>query len=305
DLEANMLPEGEWAVTAIQRECNWLQALEGDIDTSHAGLLHFGSLTPESQPAGTFSEYLLRDRAPQYAVLDTDAGTTYGAYREAQPGFRYWRIAHFLLPFYGMPPQGLLGAKIVTFARVPMDDTHTLTFNMMPKVRQGASANPASRELRNGGGTLPNSTGWHGRFRLTANATNDYELDRDLQRANRGADGFTGVRGVGLQDQAITESQGPIADRSQEHLGSSDAMVIRVRRRLLEAVHAFVDDGLIPPGVDDPTIYHVRAGGVYLPADADWVAATRDLRRAFVTHPGLDLSVTGPLAAGEFNGRTD
>ena len=305
DLEANMLPQGQWTVTAIQRECNWLQALEGDIDTSHAGLLHFGSLAPESQPRGTFSEFLLRERAPRYAVLDTDGGTTYGAYREAQPGYRYWRIAHFLLPFYGMPPQGLLGAKIVTFARVPMDDTHTLTFNMMPRLRPGAAANPASHRLRNGGDLLPNSTDWYGRFRLAANSGNDYQLDRPLQRANHGPDGFSGIRGVGLQDQAVTESQGAIAERTQEHLGSSDAMVIRVRRRLLEAVNAFAEHGVTPPGVDNPDVYRVRAGGVFLPEGADWIEATRELRQAFVSHDGLDLAVTGPIAAGEFNGRTD
>src|ERR671937_275405 len=43
DLEANMLPDGAWQVGAIQRECNWLQALEGDIDTSHLGFLHLGA----------------------------------------------------------------------------------------------------------------------------------------------------------------------------------------------------------------------------------------------------------------------
>jgi hypothetical protein len=46
-------------------------------------------------------------------------------------------------------------------------------------------------------------------------------------------DDFTGIPGIHTQDQAITESMGTIYDRTQEHLGSSDAMVIRVRRRLM------------------------------------------------------------------------
>ena len=46
-------------------------------------------------------------------------------------------------------------------------------------------------------------------------------------------------------------------------------------------------------------------GGVFLPTGSDWVAATAALRQAFVSHPELDASVTGPIAAGEFNGRTE
>src|SRR2546430_952310 len=58
-LEGNMLPDGKWSATAVQRECNYLQALEGDIDTSHFSFLHAGSLKAASQPEGTFSYYML------------------------------------------------------------------------------------------------------------------------------------------------------------------------------------------------------------------------------------------------------
>src|SRR5947209_8710866 len=57
-LEGNMLPEGEWQVTAIQRECNWFQGLEGDIDTSHFSFLHAGSMDVTTQKPGTFSYYM-------------------------------------------------------------------------------------------------------------------------------------------------------------------------------------------------------------------------------------------------------
>jgi phthalate 4,5-dioxygenase oxygenase subunit len=78
-LEGDMLPEGEWQVTAIQRECNWFQGLEGDIDTSHFSFLHAGSMDVSRQQPGTFSYYMLADRAPRYSVVDTDFGTMYGA----------------------------------------------------------------------------------------------------------------------------------------------------------------------------------------------------------------------------------
>ena len=88
---------------------------------------------------------------------------------------------------------------------------------------------------------------------------------------------------------------GGIYDRTKEHLGSTDAMVIRVRRRMIAAVQAHMRSGAVPPGVDDPEVYRVRSGGLFLPEGADWVEATRELRRAFVEHPELDPTLNGPL----------
>jgi phenylpropionate dioxygenase-like ring-hydroxylating dioxygenase large terminal subunit len=289
-LEGNMLPDGEWLVTAIQRECNWFQGLEGDIDTSHFSFLHAGSMDVSTQQRGTFSFYMLADRAPRYSVVDTDFGTMYGAYRDTNDGRRYWRVANFLFPFWTMPPQGMLGHKITARGWVPMDDTHTMFYMSGPKIRREGPARggPWNR-------TLPNTSDWLGRSRLAANATNDYMIDREKQRRNSGMDDFTGIQGIHLQDQAITESEGGLYDRSSEHLASSDMMIIRVRRRLLMAAHALAEQGLTPPGVDEPEVFGARAGGVFLPQDAEWLEATEDLRRGFVKHPELDPSVTGPL----------
>jgi phenylpropionate dioxygenase-like ring-hydroxylating dioxygenase large terminal subunit len=292
-LEGNMLPDGEWSAIAVQRECNYLQALEGDIDTSHFSFLHAGSLKAESQPEGTFSYYMLSDRAPRYSLLDTEYGTMYGAYRDTDDGRRYWRIAQFLFPFYTMPPQGVLGHKITVRAWVPMDDEHTMFFMMGPRLRRIATAPPGTPSPL--GRFLPTTPDWYGRFRLSANNTNDYQIDRAKQHRNTEPEDFTGITGIHLQDQAITESMGDIYDRTKEHLGSSDTMVIRVRRRLLAAAQALADAGEAPPAVDTPEAYGARAGGVFLPRDADWLTETEDLRRGFVRHPELDLSVTGPL----------
>ncbi|HUZ76311.1 MAG TPA: Rieske 2Fe-2S domain-containing protein [Chloroflexota bacterium] len=293
DLEANMLPEGEWSVNATQRECNWLQALEGDIDTSHFGFLHMGAQKPEAQQEGTFSHYALADRAPKYEVVDTDGGVMYGAYRDGRPGEDYWRVAQFILPFYTMPPQGVLGRKVIARCWVPMDDQHIFFVTMSP--RRGMPRPPGGQGQGFGSRLLPNSTDWFGRFRLQANAANDYEIDREVQRRNEGTNGYTGINGIGLQDQAVTESMGPVYDRSHEHLGTSDSMIIRVRRRLLDAARALGDGGAIPPGVDTPAVYQVRAGGTFLPKGVDWVQATQNLRAAFVEHPDLDPAVSGPL----------
>ena len=114
DLEPNMLPDEQVVVTAIQRDCNWLQGLEGDIDTSHLGFLHLGAIDPENTRPGTFQHYTVKDRAPRYSVVDTEYGAMYGAYRPADAGRLYWRIAQFLFPFYAMIPDrgaGTPGAR--------------------------------------------------------------------------------------------------------------------------------------------------------------------------------------------------
>jgi hypothetical protein len=127
---------------------------------------------------------------------------------------------------------------------------------------------------------LPDESHWLGKFRLVQNRSNDYAINREAQRT----DSYTGIPGIHQQDQAITESMGTIYERTQEHLGTTDAMVIRTRRRLINAAKAHVKDSTLPPGVDDPKVYRYRSGGLILSRSADWLEATKDLRKAFVGH---------------------
>ncbi|HEY7065807.1 MAG TPA: Rieske 2Fe-2S domain-containing protein [Chloroflexota bacterium] len=293
DIEPNMLADDDYTVELTYRECNWLQALEGDVDTSHLQILHLGSKKPEDARPGTMEYYALLDRAPRYEVIDTPIGTMYGAYRPAGDDAYYWRIAQYIFPFYTMIPTGLLGVQVLCRAWVPLDDEHTMFYQMA----SGSTArtlsgrrDPTMTLNLTGRGYLPNTTDWYGRFRMAQNKENDYLIDRDKQRRKIS---FTGIEGIPVQDQAVTESMGPIFDRGSEHLASTDIMIIRTRHRLLEAVKAFRDHGVLPPGAEDPTAYRVRSGGVILPKDADWVAATKQLREAFVEHPEIDLSVLG------------
>src|SRR5690606_13716599 len=119
-----LLDEGEARIMFVQRECNYLQALEGDIDTSHIGFLHFGAVDPAAVSPTDMSRFNITDVRPLYEVTDTDWGTMYGAHRPADPGHVYWRIAHFLFPFWTYPPDGEFESHIVVRAWVPMDDTH-------------------------------------------------------------------------------------------------------------------------------------------------------------------------------------
>jgi LigXa C-terminal domain like len=137
---------------------------------------------------------------------------------------------------------------------------------------------------------LPDAPGFYGRHRYVLNAGNHYQIDRERQRTNQSYTGIPGPRPGDLpfaEDQVATESVGSVIDRSAEHLGSSDVMVIRVRKRLLEAAQALADKGVVPPGVDEPGAYRVRSGGVILPEELDWLEGIKDLLPAFVTHPEL------------------
>ncbi|MGH2586966.1 MAG: Rieske 2Fe-2S domain-containing protein [Dehalococcoidia bacterium] len=309
DIYTNIGPASESpAVSRILRECNWMQGLEGDIDTSHTGFLH-RALGRKAEP-GTWEYYLDRDRAPKYKAADTEYGTIYGAYRPAEEDTDYWRIGQFLLPFYTMPGTGVLGGpagRRGQRAWVPLDDENTMFWSFglrMPggppprtNGAAGAGASPgngASGPLAAfggfaAGGFLPDTSDWLGRAKLAANAANDYMIDREAQRTKT----FTGIGGIHLQDQAITESMGGVQDRSKEHLGTSDMMVIRTRLRLINAAKALRDRGTTPPGVDQPEVYRVRSGGVVLPRDADWLEATRELRRLDV-----DERIEPPLQIG-------
>jgi nitrite reductase/ring-hydroxylating ferredoxin subunit len=287
-LEPTMLPDSSLQV--YQRECNWVQALEGDIDTCHTVFLHLGSVSAEDVVPGTWARYALSDRAPRYEVAEMDFGVMYGAYRPAEADTEYWRIANFLFPFYAMVPTGVLGLEVRVRAWVPMDDEHTLAITIG---RGPQGTRTAGRQVVGPPETLPNTTDWYGRFRCVANACNDYLIDRTAQRTTS----YTGIGAIFLQDQAVTESMGPIYDRTNERLGTSDTMVIRTRKRLLDAARALRDTGKVPPGVDDPGVYAVRSGGAVLPRGADWIEATRQLRKAWVEHPGLTRAVLGGLPA--------
>jgi phenylpropionate dioxygenase-like ring-hydroxylating dioxygenase large terminal subunit len=287
DIPPNMV-EGS-ALFAFQIEGNWLQILEGDLDTTHASFLHYGALEAQDQPKDTFSEWQLRNRNAYFEVIDTEAGAAYGARRPAGPGEEYWRVAQWCFPFYAFPPSGVLGIKQNGMCRVPMDDTHTMYFRMYVDIRNGAGADPSRPTM------LPNTTDWYGRFRTEQSLDNDFLIDRDVQRRKEGKAGYTGIPVVQMQDSAVQTSGGLIIDRSRERLGSTDAMVIRIRRRMLAALKAYENDGVVPPGVDNPEAYQVRSGGVKLPEGSDWVESTRDLRHAFTAVEGLDPALNGPL----------
>ncbi|MGI9478059.1 MAG: Rieske 2Fe-2S domain-containing protein [Hyphomicrobiaceae bacterium] len=286
------VPEDEINLTFILRECNYLQALEGEIDTSHFGFLHAGHVDPDNVDDDAPLRQTITDRAPEYHVSDAPWGTQYAGYRASGADQTYWRFANFLFPFWTQAPNGEFGSHMHARAWVPLDDTHTMFIFIWWKKAVAANSQPQPT-YKDGtpiGGTgrldqlLPNSTDWLGRFRMSANAGNDWHIDRESQRDNTN---YTGIEGVHLQDQAITESMGGIVDHDLEHLAPSDLMITRTRRRMLIALRALRDKGELPPGAEDPSIYRGARSGYMLTDGLDHKAWQNvyDTEFAAAAHP--------------------
>jgi phenylpropionate dioxygenase-like ring-hydroxylating dioxygenase large terminal subunit len=293
------LPELGWAlVPAKQRQslryaraCNWLQALEGDIDSSHVNYLHRrldqqDSLSTAPRVFVSTDEdrkhfqFFRGNGTPTLQVLDTEVGVTYGAKRPGDGAHDFWRITQFLLPFYtSIPGTAAMGSAKIW---VPLDDEHTmiwepswsLTGTELPdEDRAGRSGRVPKR------GFSPHTSHPLSRWNFAENGTNDYGIDRQRQKTVN----YTGLdESNPLQDGAIQETMGPILDRTVEHLGSADAMIIRVRRRLLEVVRAHRDDAETPPGVDQPDLYRRRGVQLTLAQGANWLESTEDMVRQVV-----------------------
>jgi phenylpropionate dioxygenase-like ring-hydroxylating dioxygenase large terminal subunit len=276
------MPELGWAMVGptrrgalrYQRQCNWLQAMEGDFDSSHLAFLHLcfdpelqGTAADKAAGIEYYRNLARMDRQPRLDVRDTDVGVMYAARRDADEGKFYWRVTQFLLPFFTSVPG--FGGKNRDKVWVPLDDEHTMVWEPY-----WSSTRELSEEEQKGwkgrvgaSGFLPDTSDWLGRFRLAANAGNDYLQDRDRQRRIN----FSGMEDVPpLQDAAVQESMGPICDRTREHLGASDAAIVRMRRRLLDAAKGLAND-VVPPGVEQPGVYRKHGDQLLLAESDSWV----------------------------------
>jgi phenylpropionate dioxygenase-like ring-hydroxylating dioxygenase large terminal subunit len=290
DIEANLLNTEPEKIKVISRPNNWMQGIEGELDTIHFVFLHMGSETLEEQSPGTFNAYQFAQRAGKFVVRDSDFGCSYGVYRPAEPDTYYWRIGHVFFPFFAEQAAGDLGPIAKMNAYVPTDDEHTLQWEIhvrtdgaayrdynMP-INRGAMPEPKKLPVFTHGEYAPQTTDWHGRFNLTQNMDNDYMIDRQDQAANVS---YTGIPGIRQQDMAMTETMGPIYTRNREHLGTTDSMIIRTRRRWIAAAKALRDHGTVPPGVDNPEFYRQRSGECILPRSVDWWEGSRTLRETW------------------------
>lgn len=262
-IEATLIPDCE--IWCLQRACNWLQALEGDIDTSHVGFLHVGSLKPVDLDPDHPMRPTVLNRAPEYEVRAADWGTMYGAFRPNGDGQTSWRVAHFMFPFWTQTPNTRFHSRALARAWVPMDDDHVMLFDITGGTDDG---NPAYHSRLTTGEPLfekfvyaPNTTDWHGRWRCRDNQLNDWGLDRESQRNHIQ---YTGIANITIQDQAVTESMGPVTYHEWEHLAPTDQMIALTRRRLLQSARSLREKGTPPPGSVDAAIYFGARAGSFL-----------------------------------------
>ncbi len=251
------------------QESNWLQALEGGIDSSHVAWLHSGGL--ESDPlfrGAKGNEYSLNDLRPFFEVAEADGGLFVGARRNAEDGKYYWRITPWVMPSFTMvPPRG--DHPVHGHFWVPIDDENcwVYTFDYHPT---RALTEAEVQAMKDGHGV--HSRNIPGTYRPQENKDVDYLMDREAQK--RG-ETFSGVRGIAQQDASLQESMGPIVDRTKERLVSSDTGIIKARQKLRKAVEALRDDGVTPPGVD-PAHHRVRSAAIVLPPEESFIESSRD-----------------------------
>ena len=260
DLEWMRAPAGHTWISKTYEACNYLQAMEGGLDTSHSSFLH-----------RTFSREGLanpraRSTAPRLEVLNTEYGYMYASIRTLPEDRKNWtRVYHYIMPFYQLRAGGAPTNLGQTDGHmwVPIDDTTCWTYNFHFQHDKPISFEDWQRHEHGQGRGLAEDF-IPGTFKLKSNAANDYMMSRERQRTIN----YTGIEGVNTQDFAVQESMGPIYDRTQEHLGSSDTAIIQMRRLLMQAV-ADVQQGRDPLGSQGQG-NNVRPAQMYLPQDTHW-----------------------------------
>ncbi len=268
----NTLPSTHVYAIKVLQESNFVQGIEGGLDPIHVQFLHRqldGSRLKQRNVAlgGAL------DMPPDLYNLDTPYGFLSGAIRgHADSARQYVRVTPFMMPWWTIVPFPVpevgTGRGTQAHAWVPLDDEHCWVYYIYFDPYA-----PIDRA------TIDGIFGWSSLlgpgYVKRANAANLYQQDRELMRTTN----YSGIANVVLQDLAINETQGPIYNRSKEHLGTSDVSVITLRRRMLQAVRAF-EDGHEPMGLGADTDYAaIRAVALAMPADIPWHAAEGEFDR--------------------------
>jgi phenylpropionate dioxygenase-like ring-hydroxylating dioxygenase large terminal subunit len=262
-------PEYRWlqlyptqsAAFKLLEECNYAQALEGGLDLAHAPILH--RYSPWSVRSADVRQQNL---APRHEVRDTPYGLQYGAIWRTEGGQQHVRILPYIMPWWTIVAPDAFGGRPASADRivnawVPRDDTTTWHFQYFFNPEE-----PIDVEWRK------QTAGFHidAEYRKTRNLDNWWLQDREDMKLRS----MSGIDGIVTQDHAVNESQGPIVNRSKEHLGASDAAIVGMRRLLLRAARDVVQ-GIEPPGLDPAIPFdRITSATFDAPADVPWYEAT-------------------------------
>jgi phthalate 4,5-dioxygenase len=280
-FEVNTLPADQVAPPHVMlEECNWVQGLEGDIDSSHIDWVHArlkpGGGTTQGGVRGTYNH----DRRPELEVLPTEYGGCYSASRQWDDnGTRWHRITQWLMPFHTMIAASA-PESVHLRSWVPLDDEHHMLISQTVYLNRAVSDEERERQddpFREINGYVARTSNPLTRYLSEARLSNDYNRSMELQKNEL----MFGVPFIGnIQDRAMTEPMGPIYERWKEHLGTTDVMVIFVRRRLLEAARALRERGVAPANVTQPLLNRVRSASAYLRPGESWIGATGEARKS-------------------------
>jgi phthalate 4,5-dioxygenase len=260
EFEFTRLPASHVDIRRALVHYNWMQGLEAHIDSSHVGVLHSGFISRGIGDAQLFDLNLtIVDTAPDFEMDVTSYGLREGALRDTGDGRTYARIRQIVLPFFTFIP-GAKGDPCSGRATVPVDDEwdaewyivydpdKPLTPERLANLYRGASQDPDNFAAALG----DRDNLWH--------------QDRAAMKTH-----WSGLtRNIPFEDFIIQASMGPNVDRSKEQLGAADAIVVRVRRLLLDAVEAF-QRGEPPAWRSDAIDYSaIRALAVTFAKGQDW-----------------------------------
>ncbi|MDA1074047.1 MAG: Rieske 2Fe-2S domain-containing protein [Proteobacteria bacterium] len=276
-FEVNTLPpESVSQPNVMMEEANWMQNMEGDLDSAHLDWVHKRLHKDGPKPPfGVNGFYNPDPRPPKLDVVATDYGAYYSAMREMPDGTDWHRVNQFIMPFHTMIT---VGPTVSFRSFVPIDDHHamliTQTANPEGPIPQAVSDNMVNA-FDDVGGYIKRTHDPRSYFMTAANKTNDYMLDRAVQKDLM----YNGIPFImNLPDRAMTElmcdaNDQPLYDRTQEHLGTTDVYVIAVRKQLLRAAKALRDKGELPANVSKPELGRVRMGTFVLERGIDWKQA--------------------------------
>jgi phthalate 4,5-dioxygenase len=273
EYEFCTVPLDQSFVSKRIQESNWLQAMEGGIDSSHVSFLHRGDLDTDPLNRGAAgNKYNFADLAPVFEVTESPGGLYIGVRRNAEDDHYYWRITPWVMPcFTGVPPRG--DHPMHGHFWIPADDHSCWTYSYDYHPMRKLTGEEVSH-MKDGKSIhvklIP------GTFRPISNRDNDYNMDRTAQRAGKS---FSGVDGIAIQDASLQESMGPICDRTKENLVGTDNGIIMARNRLIRAARALADKGIIPPGVD-PAHQRVRQAALLLKRGESYVEGAKEALEA-------------------------
>ena len=256
NYEWTQVPKNHTYVTKRLMECNYLQGIEGECDSSHLSYLH-RTLNPSPSHA-----LFIQDGAPTYEIEEKDFGIRLVAIRKSGSDKRYIRISSFVMPVTGCIPAGpKIGDRLDGFEihmYVPADDTHSWRYDMGFARSRPVTEEDVHRRKQSG----PD-------YRGIRNLGNHYLQDRQVQKTVN----FTGIEDFLNHDACVTESMGQIYDRTREHLGVSDKGTIALRQFLLNALKKFQAGKEPPHIIRDPekNIFpHISSIAGIVPSEMNW-----------------------------------